>query len=388
MEYDQCILIHYGEIGTKGKNRKMFEQKLVSNIRLSALNLLNIKDMKIKIDKKRVFVFANQDDLLRLMNILQYIFGIENFSLAYILRGEKNEWMDFVLEHFPKEYKNTFMVKTKRVDKSLPFTSLDFSRELGKRIAEAYGLRVDLHEREHVVYVEILGKERAIVYFLKHHGSGGLPVGCAGKGLCLLSGGIDSPVAAWRMMSRGLKQAFLHIRPFAKFDENNKVYRIVKELCKWQGGKAKLYTTTCVHFSKNKNLINRRYAAILFRIFLHKLAEKIAEKERINMLINGDALSQVASQTTENIFLIDRFLSIPIARPLISYSKKEIIDLAERINTYALSIEPYKDCCAMFVSTPTTKGRLREVEEQLNAININEIVDKTMEEIECWDIHV
>ena len=388
MKYDECILIHYGEIGTKGKNRKMFELALINNIRDSALNLLNIKNMKIKIDKKRVFISSNQEHIPRLMEMLPYIFGIENFSLAYLLQGKKDEWIDFILEHFPKEYKNAFMVKTKRVDKSLPYTSLDFSRELGKRIVDEYGAKIDLHEKKHVVYVEILGKEKALVYFLKHIGHGGLPVGCAGKGLCLLSGGIDSPVAAWRMMSRGLKQDFLHIRPFTKFDENNKVYRIVKELCKWEGGRAKLYTTTCVHFSKNKNLINKRYAAILFRIFLHKLGEKIAEKEKMKMLINGDALSQVASQTTENIFLVDRFLSIPIARPLISFSKKEIIAMAERINTYALSIEPYKDCCAMLVSMPTTKGKFEKLKEQLDAININEIVDKTFEEMECWDVHV
>ncbi len=384
MKCEECVLAHYGEIGIKGKNFQQFERSLIRNIKES-IKALEGAEVTVKARQKRILIFGDCDKALR---ALRFVFGLESFARAFLVSGGKEQWLRFIVEFCPKEFWSRFNVKVKRVDKSLPFTSLDFAKEIGKALVKQYGGKVDLKEKEYVVFAELLSEDQAIIYFGREEGLGGLPVGSACKGVCLISGGIDSPLAAWRMMGRGLEQVFLHIRPMKEMNEQNKVYRLVKHLARWQNGRAKLYSTTCHHFSKHRDIIDKRYAAVLFRIFAHKLGERIAEKEHALMLVNGDALSQVASQTAHNIFLVDRFLNLPIARPLLSFSKREIISQAKTIGTYEISIEPYKDCCAMLVSSPTTKGKVERVKALVDQLNMDEIVDLTFEELECWDIYV
>ncbi len=382
-------IIHYDEIALKGKNRRFFENILLNNIK-EMLRKKDVEKISLSHKRKRLLLEVEEGKSEVVKGVLKRVFGIAFFSRCYVVRGSKDAVFEFVLNHIRASARSTFTshekgfrVCVKRVDKSLNFTSVDVEQQLGKLLVKNFGWKVNLKEKEHCIFIELLSGDESLVYFNKVRGPGGLPVGVAGKALCLFSGGIDSPVAAWRMMSRGMHVDFLHIRPMKKLDQDGKIFKLVKVLAEWQPSSTHLFTAQCTEFSKQKSLINPRYASILFRIFVHKLAASIGGYD---VLINGDALSQVASQTIHNIFLVDKFVELPIARPLISFSKAEIIDQAKQIGTYELSLLPYKDCCAMLVSRPTTAGKLSRVRQFVEQLGMSEVVFKTKQVLEEYKI--
>ena len=362
------VLVQYGEIGIKGKNRRIFENMLLKNIRGALGDKL--KDAELR--ESRIFLEVDGRER-EIRNALLKVFGIEWFAFAYECRKTADEIWKVVQKARFKGKK--IAVDTKRVDKSFPMKSQELSAEIGSRIVEKYGCKVDLKNPE--VKVSIIIARNAYVYFEKIRGLGGLPVGSSGKVICLLSGGIDSPVAAWMLMKRGCRVDFLHLYPFEKWDKKKgkKILDLIEELEEY-GGKAELLTVPYADFYAETGNISPGYELVVFRRYMYKLAEKIAQMKGYGAIVSGDSLGQVASQTLENIGASQWGLSVPVFRPLIGMDKKDIIDLAGKIGTYEISIKPYKDCCSLVAtSNPTTRAKKDEVERFAGLINLEKLVE-------------
>lgn len=378
---------HYGEIGLKGGNRHIFENQLVANIKAALAGKIK-KTEKLE---KRIF-FESDAEEKEVKEALSRVFGIEWYAPVYEVKKDRNEIENFILDYLAKngsEMKNkTIKVETKRGDKGLPFTSMELSRDIGAKMVEKFGCGVDLHGPDLKIYIEIMQKDRAFVHFEKIRGAGGLPAKISGKVVCLLSGGIDSPVASWMMMKRGVEAIFLHVHPFAEGEEaeKSKISELAGILAKWQNG-AKIYFADYSEFYKKTLAIPPKYELVMFRKFIYLLAQEIAKREGALAIVSGDSLGQVASQTLENIYAIDKGLEMPVFRPLAGMNKNEIIGLAQRIGTYEVSIKQYKDCCSLVaVQNPETKADAEFVEKLAEKIVMNEIVEKTIEKIRILEI--
>lgn len=376
---------HYSEIALKGGNRYLFEDRLIANIRQALAGRVT----KIEKIEKRI-VFESDADEMETKEALSRIFGVEWYARICEVKKDRGEIEKFVLAHLSAigiEGK-TIKVESKRGDKSLPFTSMELSRDIGAKIVEKFGSKVDLHKPDITIYVDILQKDRAFVHFEKMRGEGGLPAGVSGCVVSLLSGGIDSPVASWMLMKRGAKVIFLHIHPFASGEEaeKSKIMELAGGLAKWQNG-AKIYLADYSEFYKKTLSVPPKYELVLFRKFIYTLAQEIAKKEGALAIVSGDSLGQVASQTLANIYAINRGMEMPVFRPLIGMNKSEIMDVAKNIGTYDISIKPYKDCCSLVaVQNPETRADADFVEKLAGDMGIAGIVAKTIEKIRVAEI--
>ena len=369
-------LVHYGEIGLKGKNRRHFEERLAANMRKA---LLPAKP-KVKIEQKRIFVEGKLNEK-KTKEALGKVFGIEWFALAEECAPTLEGIWKCTKKNLKKVEGKTFGVKTRRSDKNFPIKSMELSAEIGGRIHEATGAKVDLGNPEVTVHIIVMQK-KAFVHFEKIKGLGGLPVGSAGQVLCLMSGGIDSPVAAWLMMKRGCVVDFLHVHSFEKNEDlaGTKIEKLVKILDGYQQRRAKLLAVPYAGFYARTGEIERRYELVVFRKYLYALAEKIAQKRGYLGIVSGDSLGQVASQTLENIAAAQQGLEVPVFRPLISMDKMEIVSIAEKIGTYKESTTEYQDCCSLVsVHNPITKARGSIVTNYYEKINGAQLLDESLD---------
>lgn len=357
------IIIHYAEIGTKGENRPFFEKKLVENIKLALGKGYNVKRLY-----GRISIESKKTDSKRVRNVLENIPGIANFSFAIKTKlniaDMKKKALLMAQKH--KENNKTFRIEAKRSNKNFPYNSLRINEMLAGDIIRSCKLKVDLTKPDLTIYVEVAEKN-AFIYAEKIKGIGGLPVGTSSKAVCLLSGGIDSPVAAYSMMRRGCKIVFVHF--CQRYEKNNKIEKIVKELNKFQHS-SKLYM---IPFQKAQmeiiKCVPAKYRMIAYRITMLKIAEMIARKENAKSFVTGDNLGQVASQTIENMAIIHKSTGYPVFAPLIGYDKNDIISIAEKIGTFKLSIMPYADCCSYMIaehpSTKTEFNALKGIEKKM-----------------------
>ena len=379
------LLVRYAEIGLKGKNRGFFESKLIENIK-SKLG-------KVKIEKDSGSILVNSDSAKG----LKEVFGISWFASvteiglpSRINSAEPSEITDFarslkemqdlVLSILEEKKPKTFRLTINRSDKKFPMKSQDLAREIGK-VCEEKGFEAELKNPELEIFVDIL-QSRAVVYTERQQGLGGLPVGSSGKVLCLLSGGIDSPVAAFLMAKRGCTVDYLHFYALRNTDEvkKSKIPKIGKELERFVG-KSKLFLAPFEDFQMAV-LKTGEYELQLFRRFMMKFAEEFALKEGYGAVVLGDNLNQVASQTLENISAVEQGLQILIFRPLLTFDKREIENLAKEIGTYDFSIENYKDCCSIIVRKPKTKMKKEKLLELENSLQLNSLIEKTMQKLE------
>lgn len=359
----RVIIIHYGEIGTKGKNREIFEKKLIKNVKL-ALG----KKAKVYRRYGRI-VCQTEISLARVKNVLEKLPGIANFSIGLSCSLDMEEIKKKSLSILTGKFK-TFKVIAKRSNKLFPLTSMEINRELGTYLVEKLGKEVDLKTPERVLWVEVCEKE-VFLYTEKFKGIGGLPTSTSGKVVALLSGGIDSPVASFLMMKRGCRVIFIHFfnQTISTQASLAKVKRIVEKLTQFQLS-SKLYL---VPFGKLqaeiiKN-IQASYRMIIYRRFMMKIANLIAKKENAKAIVTGDSVGQVASQTLENLSCVYDVCSLPVFSPLIGMNKEETVRLAKEIGTYELSILPYPDCCSFMVAkhpkTKTKPKRVVKLEERI-----------------------
>ena len=375
MSGQTVTLIHYGELSLKGRNRSLFENKLKENIE---------QETGGRVKKYRGRFVLEDGDTEK----LNYIFGISWYALATKADKDYNSIRETVLSQVKNHtYAKTFGVFVKRADKEFPLTSMELESRIGKEIVDSYGIGVNLKTPELSVYIEIANE--VYVYFEKKQGLKGLPVDVSGNVLSLLSGGIDSPVASYLMMKRGCRVNFLHFHVFSNNDKvkDTKMHRLFENLDRYQGSSS-IYLAPYYEFEMEilKTQNTRGYELVLFRRFMVRLAERMALNTACKALVTGDSLGQVASQTIENIAHITTTSSIPIFQPLITYDKQEIIDLAKSIGTYELSIDTYKDCCSIVSSNPRTKANARQIQILEEKMNIDRVIDKTLELITVYKV--
>ncbi len=337
-------VIHYGEIGIKGKNRMFFERKLMENLR-------RLTGKKVVKKDGRLIIRGHVEPEL-LVNIP----GIEYFGLGVQIAHENlYSAIDTVLEH---RTFSTFKISVKRCDKSFPKTSMDLNKELGAYVVEKYGKKVSLSAPDITVYVEVC-RDYAYVYVDKYPGPGGLPVSTQGKVVSLLSGGIDSPVASFLLMKRGCEVVFTHFfnKTLHTRESLKKVESIVSRLTDIQL-RSKLYLIPFYELQKAIiSYVPSKFRMLIYRRSMMRIANQIARKEGARGIVTGDNLGQVASQTLDNLFCIHSVSELPVLSPLITMNKKEIVELAKKIGTYELSILPYEDCCSFMIAKhPETRG--------------------------------
>ncbi|MEM3746967.1 MAG: tRNA uracil 4-sulfurtransferase ThiI [Thermoproteota archaeon] len=371
-----CV-IHYSEIGLKGHNRPFFEKMLVRNVRRL---LSGIADSRVKRIQGRLVFPLNGADPQRVEESLMKVFGISWFAFATVAEPNVDSIGRTVLEEASRLVKpgEPVKVEVKRADKRFPITSLELSRTLGKMLVEKLGVSISLQTPSKKIYVEVLSRE-AYVFTEKKKGLGGLPVGSSGRVLSLLSGGIDSPIASYLMMKRGCEVSYLHFHPFQDNAEaeNSKVMEIVRRLLPYSGETSVTFVPS-YEFQIAAVNIPAKYDLVLFRRFMFRVAERIAEAEGAKALVTGESLAQVASQTLENMAAISSGLKMPVFRPLISLDKEEIVNMAKKIGTYELSIKPYKDCCSILARHPETRAKPEVVKELEKQIDMESVVDRSL----------
>ena len=368
------ILIKYGELTTKGDNRKEFINLLYDNIKLRLANF----DVNIIKEYSRMYVEYDPNDQNDIINALKTVFGIHAFSVVYKVETEKDLICEAILKKFKENSFKTFKVETKRRDKSLPTTSMDFNKIVASYILKnSSDIYVDIHNPE--VYIKIeLNKDYTYFYFNEYKGLGGYPVAVAGKGLLMLSGGIDSPVAGYLALKRGVKIDAIYFEaiPHTSLDAREKVITLAKKLSHYSGS-FKLHIVPITELQEEiYHKIDGTYMITILRRMMYRISEAIARKNKNLVLINGESIGQVASQTLTSMNAINEVVKIPVIRPVACFDKLEIIDIAKRIDTYNTSILPYEDCCTIFVPKhPVINPKIDKCIEYESKIDYEKLIE-------------
>ena len=374
----KSVIVHYQEIALKGKNRPWFVARLVQNLR-EALSDLDIARVRVLMGRIEV-VLGPGADWPTVRGRLARVFGIGNFARAGRAALDVDAIAREILADLDATDPRSFRVSARRADKRFPLTSPQIEREVGGRIKEARGWHVDLSDPEMTIHVEALTDE-AFYSFGKERGPGGLPVGASGKVVCLLSGGIDSPVAAWRMMRRGCRVLFVHFHsyPILSRASQEKARELAQLLTRFQYH-SRLFLVPFGEIQQRVVLsVPPPLRVVIYRRLMMQIAQGIARQSRAQALVTGEVVGQVASQTLENLTVIDDVVRLPVLRPLIGMDKEEITAEAQRLGTYPISIIPDQDCCTLFTPRhPATKARKRDVETAESSLPVAEVVDQAI----------
>ena len=387
---DQVIIVRYGEISLKGRNRGFFEDKLVDNLRLRLQEYPNLSFYK---RDSRIYIELNGTPAEPVLTKAAVVFGVVSVSLATRCSTRFEEITAVAVAEtenaLKREKIKTFKAQAKRGDKKYPLDSQEIGREIGACILRQFDgqLTVDVHHPDLTVYVEV--RDYAYVYSQKVPGYGGLPYGTSGKGLLLLSGGIDSPVAGWMMAKRGLMLEAIHFHsyPFTSERAKEKVEelaRILSLYCR----RIKLYHINLLEIQTAiREKCPEELFTILSRRFMMFIAARVAAHNHCEALITGENISQVASQTLQSLHVTNAAVDIPVFRPLIAMDKMDIINIAEKIGTYETSILPYEDCCTVFLpKNPATKPRLDKVLTYESALDKEALIKNALDGLECKTI--
>ncbi len=378
----KSLVLRYGEINLKGNNRKFFERSLISSIKKKTKGY----DCRVQTLRNRTIVEIDNDQADELFEKLLKVPGIENISLADKCESNYDSIKEKILEVFDIS-KPVFRVSTKRSDKNFKYTSQEFSKLMGGEILKANdGLEnmcVSMKNYEQEIGIEIL-KNQTYIFHKKTQAMGGLPIGSSGKALVLLSGGIDSPVSAIEAMKRGVKIHCVHFStpPYTTKESINKVKSLV-EVLKEYDEDIKFYNFNITDMQLEiKKKCNDRYTLLLMRRMMYRKTSLLCKKLKCKMIITGESIGQVASQTIESITMTNMVSSVPVIRPLITFNKQEIISLAKKYGTYDISIIPFEDACTVFApKRPETKPELKDVlieeekfdyEKHLDLINLEQ----------------
>ncbi len=389
----KAFLIKYGEIGVKGKNRYLFEDALVRQIRYA----LKEVDGEFNVTKEngRIYATAVSDfDYDEAVAALKRVFGI--IGICPVVQIEDNGFDDLakhVVEYFDATYpdKNiTFKVNARRARKNYPMDSMEINMELGGRLLDAFPeLKVDVHKPEVLLQVEIRNKIN--IYSVEIPGPGGMPIGTAGKAMLLLSGGIDSPVAGYMIAKRGvqIEATYFHAPPYTSDRAKQKVVDLAKLVSRYSGP----MVLNVVNFTDIQLAIYEKCPhdelTIIMRRYMMRIAEKLGKKSGCLGLITGESIGQVASQTMQSLYCTNEVCEMPVFRPVIGFDKQEIIDLSEKIGTYETSIQPFEDCCTIFVAKhPVTKPNLNIIKNDEKHLDdcIEEMLKTAIDTVERIEI--
>ncbi len=389
---NNLYLIRYGEIGLKGENRSIFEDKLMSNIRKA----IKPEDKSLKIYKTpgRIFLETTADPQIVKGRLLKTA-GLVSFSPVKKLNLEYEEIQESVLDsakQFMKDKeKVTFRISARRSNKKYEYDSMELQYNLGEYVLESIGedkISVDLHEPDLDIHVEIR-KNHAYVYSESFEGMGGLPVGTTGNVGLMLSGGIDSPVAGYMGLKRGVKLTpiYFHSFPFTSDRAKEKVIELAEVLAKYQN-EIDLHVVNFTEILKEINeKCPEKLITLIMRRLMIKVSEKIMENQNGKAIITGESIGQVASQTLEALKVTNNVPKLPILRPLLGLNKVQIVNLAKKIGTYDISIQPYEDCCTVFVpDSPETRPTIQQIKEGEENLNIDDMIEKAVKEVEVINI--
>jgi len=382
------ISMSLGEIVLKGRNRGYFENKLNQSLK----RVIDEKELKIYRDRGKVFLDIDKDVDLMIKKISK-VFGIVVVSPCVKIESDVEKIKNKVVEYvnFKKKSDNikTFKIQAKRADKTFPVKSMELNNVLGGEVLRnVEDIMVDVHNPDLIVYVDI--RSKTYIYSEKYKGGGGLPIGSNGKGLVLLSGGIDSPVAAYMMGKRGIKVdcVSFHAYPYTSIRSNEKIKELSDIISVYTGPMKVYFINILEIYSKIKEDCLDKNTTIIARRFMMRIAEEIAEKKDYDCLITGESLGQVASQTIKSLRVIQNSVDIPILRPLIGTDKTDIVDIARDIETYETSIKPFDDCCSIFSpDNPVTRPSLDKIIKDEENLSINNLIDNTLlDSVEIYDI--
>ena len=388
------IIVKYGEIGIKGKNRYIFENKLIKNIK----NMLKPID-KFNVYKEygRVYVDLGDYEYDEVCEEVKKVFGVVGVCPAVkVLRNNEEdveaayqklkETALMVLEEKIESGAKTFKVESRRGDKSFRLTSQDMSIDIGGYLLSNVGdkIKVDINKPEAKIKCE-LRENNVVVYSDTVPGYGGLPIGTNGKAMSLLSGGIDSPVATWMVAKRGMEVEAVHFHtyPFTSEKSQEKVKDLARILAKYCG-KVRLHKVNILEIQKAVGLNCRdEEMTIISRRFMMRIAQKLAEQRNCDALITGESIGQVASQTIQGLTCTNASVSLPVFRPLIAMDKTEIIEIAKKIDTFETSIIPEEDCCSVFApKKPVTKPKLERIEDSEKALDVEQLIQDAIDNME------
>ncbi len=374
----RSIVVHYQEIALKGNNRPYFVARLVRNLREATADL-GVREVRVLMGRIQVELESDAD-WSAVKDRLGRVFGVANFAQAGRSPLDVDAIATAILNDLGDRSVRSFRVSARRADKRFPLTSPQIEREVGGRIKQARGWTVNLGEPEFTIHVEAL-TDQAFYYFGKERGAGGLPVGVSGKVACLLSGGIDSPVAAWRLMRRGCRVLLVHFHsyPILSRASQEKARELARILAGFQFH-SRLFLVPFGDIQQQVTLsVPPPLRVVIYRRLMMRIAENIARQHRAQALVTGEVVGQVASQTLENLSTIDRVVAMPVLRPLIGTDKDEIVAEAQRLGTYSVSIIPDQDCCTLFTPKhPATKARGADIERAEATLPIDEIVARAL----------
>src|SRR5580765_2430081 len=371
----RSVVVHYLEIALKGNNRPWFIARLARNLREATADL-GVREVRVLMGRIEVVL----DDHARWPHVrdrLSRVFGVANFAKAGRAPLDVDAIAAAIITDLDgRADPRTFRVSARRADKRFPLTSPQIEREVGGRIKEAKGWTVDLDDPEFTIHVEALTND-AFYYFGKEPGAGGMPVGVSGRVACLLSGGIDSPVAAWRMMRRGCRVLFVHFHsyPILSRASQEKARELARLLTRYQF-QSRLFLVPFGEIQQRVVLaVPPPLRVVVYRRLMMRIAERIARMHRAQGLVTGDVVGQVASQTLENMATIGSVVTMPVLRPLVGMDKDEITAEAQRLGTYPISIIPDQDCCTLFTPKhPATRVTPRQIEEAERTLPIDDLV--------------
>ncbi len=384
---EKVIIVRYCEIYLKGKNRGYFERIFIENIEKSLKGYRH----EVRRYSGRYLVEAFDGEVIdEIISKLLKVFGVHTLSIAYRVDTDLDNITQAAEKICPPS--GTFKVDTHRADKKFPMNSMQISAEIGGRMCEKNpGLKVDVHSPSTVINIDVRENGKTLVFNRFIEGAGGMPVGTAGRGLLLISGGIDSPVAGHMIAKRGMKVDCVHFHsyPYTNLQAKDKVIRLAGTLSAYTCGTT-LYIIKVTHIQEaiHKNC-NGDYMVTLLRRFMMRLAERVAGISGSQCLITGESLGQVASQTIEGMTSSGSVVSLPILRPLCGFDKNEIIDRSRAMNAYDISIEPYEDCCTVFLPKhPVIKPKMFDVIAEEARLDVAALIEEAMSSLEIVELYI
>ena len=380
--YD-TVLIRYGELSTKGKNRNQFIRKLLENIKRA---LKDLEKLEFKSTYDRIYIKINGENIDELESRLKKIFGISSFSFTIKVKSDLEVIKSTCLELLENEKGETFKVIARRHDKNFMYRSDEINRHVAGKILSSTNLKVDVHNPDIKLQIEVQ-EENTFITSRKIEGAGGYPTGINGKVMLLLSGGIDSPVAAYYIMKRGIEVEAVHFAspPYTSQSAQDKVLELAKIVSIYQGS----MKVHIVNFTELQMEIyakcHESYAITIMRRMMVRLAERLAIKNKCLAIATGESLGQVASQTLESMSVINEVCKMPIIRPIVTFDKLDIIDKAKEINTFETSILPFEDCCTIFKpKNPVTKPRLDKSINMEKLFDYELFLEKALSNVETF----
>jgi thiamine biosynthesis protein ThiI len=387
------ILVRFGDLTLKGRNRKMFVSRVVNLVK----EKLDGLKTTLEITHDRIYVAINGEDTNEIIKRLSYVSGISSYSLVVRvnttsdMKEIKEAAVNLINEQIKGDVK--FKVESKRSDKTFPLTSLEISKEISSYVLkQCHNLHVDVHNPEETLYIELRNKD-TYLYLKDIKGMGGFPVGVAGKGLLMLSGGIDSPVAGYLAMKQGVEIECVHFEstPLTSIESAQKVIDLVKKMAKY-APKNRIK----VHFVPFKELhmalldnVPESYNITIMRRMMYRITSKLCDKFNALCIVNGESVGQVASQTLGSMNTINSVTNVPVIRPVVTYDKNEIIKISRMIDTYDISIKPFEDCCTVYVpKSPATAPTIEKSVLFEKSFDYESLVDLAVENVKTVTIDV